>query len=292
MRSGLPQKTGARVMGRRFTWVIVAGVGALLLFAGLDALRSSAGSEDSAPGGSTSTTTAAAADSSDLLPCDVEDLRISIELRGGSATLVARNFGEKCYRLLRGWHLRIEDRAGDPLAQWDVIQFLADGIFPAGSESSFLLARDPLVVCKSGGPYLVSVTVGPYFARRHFSDSALGCRRTNATEMRQEIERIGNSWAGLFASFGGGSCEYQTQPLCERIACTRVSDTKIRNCTPPTRAFRRSFEDATVEDVVLKGGRAAARFSNRELVLFVFATQTGTWLVHKLGENAGRGFFE
>jgi hypothetical protein len=283
------------MMGRRFTWVIVAGVGALLLFAGLDALRSSAGSEDSAPGASTrtTTTTTTTADlSGSLLPCDVEDLRITIDLRGGGPTLVARNFGDTCYRLLRGWRLRIEDRAGDLLAGWDEIQLLADGIFPAGSESSLLLSR-VRVVCKSGDPYLISVTVGPYVARRgHLSDLALGCFRINTTETRQEIERIGNSWAGLFATFGSGSCQYQTQPLCERIACTRVSDTKIRNCTPPTRAFRGSFEDATVEDVVLKGGRAAARFSNGEVVLFVFATQTGTWLVHKLGENAGRGFFE
>ena len=36
-------------MGGRFTWVIVAGVGALLLFAGLDALRSLGGSETAVP---------------------------------------------------------------------------------------------------------------------------------------------------------------------------------------------------------------------------------------------------
>jgi len=280
-------------MGGRFTWVIVAGVGALLLFAGVDALRSLAGSEDSTPAASTRTTTTAADSSGSSLPCDVEDLRISIELRRGRPTVVARNFGDTCYRLLRGWRLHIEARAGDPLANWSEIKLLADGIFPAGSERSRLFPRAP-VVCESGGPYLVALTVGrTYFARRgHLSDTALRCRRSNATEMRQEIERIGNSWAGLFASFGGGSCEHQTQPLCERIACTRVSDTKIRNCTPPTRAFRRSFEGATVEDIVLKGGRAAARFSNGEVVLFVFPIGRGTWLIHRLGDNAGQGFFE
>ena len=36
-------------MGRRFTWVIVAGVGALLLFAGLDALRSLGDGETAVP---------------------------------------------------------------------------------------------------------------------------------------------------------------------------------------------------------------------------------------------------
>ena len=279
-------------MGRRFTWVILAGVGVLLLFAGLDALRSSADSEHSAPGASATTTTAADSSGS-LLRCDIENhLKISIEVRGGSAAVVARNLGDTCYRLLRGWHLHIEDRAGDPLANWNEIKLLADGVFPAGSETSRLLPRPP-VVCKSGGPYLAALTVGTYFARRgHLSDRALRCFRTNATKTRQEIERIGNSWAGLFASFGGGTCEHQTQPLCERIACTRVSDTKIRNCTPPTRAFRRSFEGATVEEIVIKGRRAAARFSNGEVVLFVFPIGRGTWLVHKLGDNAGRGFFE
>jgi hypothetical protein len=280
------------VIGRRFTWVIVAGIGALLLFAGVDALRSSAGSEDSTLAPSTRMKTTAADSSGSLLPCTVEDLRISIDVRGGGPTLVARNFGETCYRLLRGWHLRIEDRAGEPLAQWDEIQLLADGIFPAGSESSVLLSRFP-VVCKSGGPYVMSVTVGPYFERRgHLSDLALGCFRTDATEMRQEIERIGNNWAGVFASFGGRSCKYQTQPLCERIACTRVGGGTIRNCSPPARAFRRSFEGATVEEIALKGGRAAAMFSNGEVVRFVFAVQARTWMVHKLGGNAGRGRFE
>jgi hypothetical protein len=289
-------------MGRRFTWVIVAGVGALLLFAGLDALRSSAGSEDSAPGASTTTTTAADSSGS-LLPCGIEDLKVSIEVRAGSAAVVARNFGETCYQLLRGWHLHIEDRAGDPLANWNEIRLLADGPFPAGSESSRLFPR-PRVVCRSGGPYLVALTVGPYFARRgHLSDRALGCLRPNSTEVRQELERIGNSWARLFASFGSGSCRYQTQPLCERITCTRAAEryrqerfdgvgVKIRNCAPPTRAFRRLFEGATVEDIVIKAKRAAARFSNGEVVLFVFPTAARTWLVHKLGEDAGRGFFE
>jgi hypothetical protein len=55
-------------------------------------------------------------------------------------------------------------------------------------------------------------------------------------------------------------------------------------------AFRRSFEDATVVDIVIKGHRAAARFSNGEVVRFW--GDGGTWLVHKIGEDAGRGFFE
>ena len=58
-------------MGRRFTWVIVAGVGALLLFAGLDALRSLGGSETAVPTTnlpSTATSTPTVRDITELLP--------------------------------------------------------------------------------------------------------------------------------------------------------------------------------------------------------------------------------
>ena len=66
---------------------------------------------------------------------------------------------------------------------------------------------------------------------------------------------------------------------------------KISNCTPPTLAFRRLFLDAKVEEIVIKGDRAAALFSNGEVVVFV-GVLGGNWLVHKLGGNAGRRFFE
>lgn len=81
-----------------------------------------------------------------------------------------------------------------------------------------------------------------------------------------------------------------TQPLCERIACVRVGGVKIRNCTPPTSVFRRSFEEAIVLDIAFKRSRAAARFSNGEVVEFEGVGDT--WWMRKLGANAGRGFFE
>ena len=279
-------------MGRRFTWIIVAGVGALLLFAGVDALRSSGDDEVSATTAPPmAVTTTADEASASLLPCDVQDLTISIEVRRGRPNIVARNTGDECYRLLRGWHLRIEDRAGNPLKDWYEIRLLVDGVFPAGAESSLGLPLDP-IRCKVPGPYLVSAAVGPYFARRgDLSADEIACFGAVKSEMRQEIERVGNEWASVFASFSH-TCAHMSQPLCERIACTRVSDSKIRNCTPPTRAFRRSFEGATVEDIVLKGGRAAVRFSNGEVAMVVFASAIDTWFVHKLGEDAVRGFFE
>jgi hypothetical protein len=110
---------------------------------------------------------------------------------------------------------------------------------------------------------------------------------------RQQIERNGDAWARAFVTgqpTRDQSCRYQTQPLCERNACVRVGGIKIRNCTPPTRAFRLSFLNARVEEIVIKGNRAAARFSNGEVVGFF--GDGGTWWVHRLGRNAGQGFFD
>jgi hypothetical protein len=106
---------------------------------------------------------------------------------------------------------------------------------------------------------------------------------------KQEIERVGSRWAALFAR-GEDDCSHMIQPLCERIACERVGGVKIRSCTPPTSVFRRSFKEASVREIAFKGRRAAARFSNGEVV--EFESVGDTWWLRKLGANAGRGFFE
>ena len=117
-------------------------------------------------------------------------------------------------------------------------------------------------------------------------------RDTNRPDLtpKQEITRIGNSWGRLFAAADRRACRYMTQPACERVVCQRVGSGPIPNCTLPSSMFRRSFEDATVQAVVIKGHRAGARFSNGELVEFY--GDGGTWSIHKLGGNAGREFFE
>jgi hypothetical protein len=72
----------------------------------------------------------------------------------------------------------------------------------------------------------------------------------------------------------------------------------IPNCTPPSPAFRLSFARARVEDVEIKGDRAAARFSNGEVVELERVSTNesdelyGHWLINKWGPDAGRGFFE
>jgi hypothetical protein len=81
----------------------------------------------------------------------------------------------------------------------------------------------------------------------------------------QALRRDANEWARLFSRRGVCN-KYMGQPICERL--TQVSA-----------AFQKSFADATVEDIKLKGieqvpppvdpvYRAAVKFSNGEVVVF------------------------
>lgn len=102
----------------------------------------------------------------------------------------------------------------------------------------------------------------------------------------QEIERAGNEWARFFA--GGdrrgpesGTCTYMTQPGCERIGCQHIGGRPIKNCTPASWQFRKSFADATVVDIVIRGRQAGARFTNGETVEFLDVGEA--WWIHKVG---------
>ena len=138
------------------------------------------------------------------------------------------------------------------------------------------------------GPSSTSDTVPP--ATTSLTSAPGTTAASLSRDRKREIERIGNQWASLFAAGNARRCSHMTQPLCERLACERVGGYKIRNCTPPTAAFLRSFESATVQEVAIKGNRVAARFSNGEVV--EFWGDGGTWQVDKVGGNAGRGFLE
>ena len=106
---------------------------------------------------------------------------------------------------------------------------------------------------------------------------------------KRQVELFGNSWAPLFGGgHDNGACFYEGQPLCERIDCERPASGPIENCTPPSPRFRRSFADATVKDVAIKGDRAAAQFSNGDVI--ELAGPGPDWLIDKLGGNAGDGF--
>ena len=112
----------------------------------------------------------------------------------------------------------------------------------------------------------------------------------------REIEETGNRWARLFAASDPDACaRYMTQPACERASCVRVGPESVRHCKPPSAAFRLSFRGARVDDVVVNGKFAGARFSNGRTVLFIHVEGTkpnGAWWIDKFRGNAGRAFFE
>jgi hypothetical protein len=84
-------------------------------------------------------------------------------------------------------------------------------------------------------------------------------------EQIQALRRNANEWARQFSR--GGVCnKYMGQPMCVRL-------------TPVSAAFQKSFADATVEDIKLKGieqapapigsvHQATVKFSNGEVVVF------------------------
>jgi hypothetical protein len=114
-----------------------------------------------------------------------------------------------------------------------------------------------------------------------------------ALPARQKIARTANKWARLFAfSDFSSACEYMTQPACERESCVRVGPEPVPNCTLPSPAFRLSFARAKVEDVEIKGNRAAARFSNGEVAELERVTRDNDWLINTWGRNAGHEFFD
>jgi hypothetical protein len=112
----------------------------------------------------------------------------------------------------------------------------------------------------------------------------------------QAVELSANEWARLFAASDPAACErYMAQPACERENCVRVGNRKVENCTPVSAAFRKSFRDARVEDVAIKGAFAAARFSNGETVRLDRVDGTGPngiWWIVRFGGDAGRKLLE
>jgi hypothetical protein len=117
-------------------------------------------------------------------------------------------------------------------------------------------------------------------------DEVLGSFRVTTPE--QAIERMGNRWAPTFAA---GRCgEAMNQPACEWVACEHVGGAAIEGCTPMSSDVRQSFADAVVEEVVIRGKRAAARFSNGVTVRFVVRSGPTSWWIDKV--DAGGQFFE
>ena len=150
--------------------------------------------------------------------------------------------------------------------------------------------------------YGVGPQSGPWVC--HGPEGSSGCEKPSGEEVSAhfadpvddpewQMELIANRWTRIFSA-RQRICSHMTQPLCERIACERPGHVKIPNCSPPTIAYRRSFEKARVEEIAIKGERVAARFSNGELIelVGVVGGNWGNWLVHKVGGNAAHNVFE
>jgi hypothetical protein len=107
--------------------------------------------------------------------------------------------------------------------------------------------------------------------------------RGSTRSQAQKIEQTGNRWARLFSASSRRSCKYMTQPACEQLT------------KPPSSQFVKSFRGAKVQEIAIKGRRAAARYSNGEAIELVHINGYavgGVWWIDKLGGNAGRGFFK
>jgi hypothetical protein len=102
--------------------------------------------------------------------------------------------------------------------------------------------------------------------------------------------QVADRWAQLFAS-GGVITMYMSQPAGERVRCVDVIGRPIKGCTPPSAEFRKSFQRASVERIVIRGRKASATFTNGEVVELSRAGRGwDIWMITKIGENAGRGF--
>jgi hypothetical protein len=109
--------------------------------------------------------------------------------------------------------------------------------------------------------------------------------------LEQELEQTGNNWARVFAA--GRRCNrFMSQPACEQLVCHRTGGPSIPNCAPVSSKVQRSFSGAVVEDIVIRGQWAAARFSNRQTIRFheVGPMGRGYWWIERVG--AGRALFE
>jgi hypothetical protein len=108
------------------------------------------------------------------------------------------------------------------------------------------------------------------------------------TTPEQAIEEIGNRWAW---QFDNRRCnEFMNQPACEWVVCEHVGGAAIEDCTPLSHDIRRSVADVVVKETVIRGKRAAARFSNGVTVRLLQRSGPTSWWIDRV--DAGSQFFE
>ena len=206
--------------GGWLSWVIGGAIGALLVFAGIDALRSSLGDTKAAV---KTTPTRLTNVSNQATACKRSQMVVAIEVRKPDetrpvwnlrdrdnpgwrawqrtpvATLVVKNAGSSDCALVHGdgtYDFGIRDRAGRWMARWDGNNVFGGQYAPA-EERSFSLPN--VYSCDRPGPFRAMATVGPYSAllnRLTYSQVTCtsGVLRSRPMEARSRCEsRLGTT---------------------------------------------------------------------------------------------------
>jgi hypothetical protein len=177
------------VIRTRLTQLLVGGVAAVLVVAGIDALRSTL-SNDHPSTLSTTTTIAPPSWVSRAPACTPEQVRVLIDVRHASqtappgldvlprrrqvATIVIRRVGaEPCSEDQLPFEFKIYDGNGRRVGYWVSDVYIA-GDFAPDTERDVSLPD--VYSCDRPGPFHATASVGPYTARRgHLSYSDITC---------------------------------------------------------------------------------------------------------------------
>jgi len=176
---------------RRFSWLIAVGVIAVFVAGTVDALRSSEPS-DSALSPATRTERSAAAETNlagttpEGLPhCTAQNIAVSIDVLGGTASVVVQHvWGRPCDLVPVPVRLSVTNRFGGRVRLAGVggarpdVQSSVGGDFSPGFERLIdipYLAKTSKTSCDRGGPYTAFVIVGSHSAQRKLSGSEVGC---------------------------------------------------------------------------------------------------------------------
>jgi hypothetical protein len=175
---------------RRLTWVIAAGVLAVSVAVTVDAVRSSEPSGSDRNRAMTEWSagreTSAAQRKHEPLPhCTAQNIGVSIDVLGGTATVVVQHvWGRPCHLVPVPVRLSVTNRFGGRVRLATVggggpdVQSRVGGEFSPGFEQLIdipCLANPRLTGCNRGGPFTAFVIVGPHSAQRKLSGSEVGC---------------------------------------------------------------------------------------------------------------------
>ena len=164
----------------RLSWAIGGTVGALAVAGAVDAVRSADTKPRHAAMQPAARETTFAAETPEALPrCTPQNLGVSVDVLGGSATVVVRHvWGRPCHLAALPVRLSVTDRLGRRVrleTDGSPSERTVDGDFTPGFER--LIDIPYLANCDGRGPFAAFVIVGPYSAQRKLSASEVGCFR-------------------------------------------------------------------------------------------------------------------